>query len=102
MKLREYLLIKSRAQNRYNNRVKDSGLNFGTGAVWYSPCNDMENKIPCAICGSLDHNVLACSSYKLNMKAIGRTNNEIRSTIFFLQARRVFLIRFNSVFQRSI
>ena len=71
MKSREYLLIKPRAQNCYSNYGNYSGKNTGANSSWYKPRDDMDKRRSCANCGSMDHHVSACSSYKQNMKAIG-------------------------------
>ena len=71
MKSREYLLIKPRAQNRYSNYGNYSGTNTGANSSWYKPRDDMDKRRSCANCGSMDHHVSACSTYKQNMKAIG-------------------------------
>ena len=57
MKSREYLLIKSRAQNRYSNYGNYSGTNTGANSSWYRPCDDMDERRSCANCGSMDHHV---------------------------------------------
>ena len=69
MNSREYLLIKPRAQNRYNNYGNYSGINTSTSSGWYKPRDDLDKRRSCANCGSLDHHVSACSTYKQNMKA---------------------------------
>ena len=71
MKSREYLLIKSRAQNCYSNYGNYSGTNTGANSSWYKPRDDMDKRRSCANCGSMDHHVSACSAYKQNMEAIG-------------------------------
>ena len=40
MKLREYLVIKTRAQKRYKNFGKHSGMNTGTTSGWYKPLDE--------------------------------------------------------------
>ena len=55
MKLREYLLLKPRAENRYSNYGNYIGLNTGTDSSWYSPHDDMDRRRSCANCGSIDH-----------------------------------------------
>ena len=67
MKMRENLLTKSRAQNRYSNYGNYSGMNTGTISGWYKPRDGMDKRRSCANCGSLDHHVSACSTYKQNM-----------------------------------
>ena len=70
MNSNEYLLIKPRAQSRYNNYGNYKGTNTGTHSSWYRPRVDMDKRRSCANFGSIDHHVSACSTYKLNMKAI--------------------------------
>ena len=71
MKSRENLLIKPRAQNRYNSYSNYNGTNTGANSTWYRPWDDMDKRRSCANCGLMDHHVSACSTYKQNMKAIG-------------------------------
>ena len=80
MKSREYLLIKPRAQNRYNNYGNYSGTNTGANSSWYRPRDDMEKRRSCANCGSLGHHVSACSAYKQSMKAIGYFLDDVDAT----------------------
>ena len=40
----------------------------------------MDKRRPCANCGSTDHQVSACSTYKQNMKAIGYFHVEVDAT----------------------
>ena len=80
MKSRDYLLIKSRAQNRYSNYGNYSGTNTGANSSWYRPRDDMDKRRSCANCGSMDHHVSACSAYKLKMKAIGYFLDDVDAT----------------------
>ena len=70
MKMREYLLIKPRAQNRYRNYGNYSGTNTGANSSWYRSRDDIDKRRSCPNCGSIDHHVSDCSTYKQNMKAI--------------------------------
>ena len=80
LKLREYLLIKSRAQNRYSNYGNYSGTNTGAKPSWYRPRDDMDKRRSCANYGSMDHHVSTCSAYKQNMKAIGYFLDDVDAT----------------------
>ena len=80
MKSREYLLIKPRAQNRYSNDGNYSGTNTGANSSWYKPRDDMDKRRSCANCGSMDHDVSACSAYKKYMKAIGHFLDDVDAT----------------------
>ena len=80
MKSREYLLTKTRAQNRYSNYGNYSGINTGANSSWYRPRDDMDKRRSCANCGSMDHHVSACSAYKQNMKAIGYFLDDVDAT----------------------
>ena len=44
MKSSEYLLIKPRAQNRYNNYGNYSGTNTDANSSWYKPRDDMDKR----------------------------------------------------------
>ena len=50
-KSREYLLIKPRAQNRYNN-YNYSGTNIDANSSWYRPRDDMDERRSSAIFGA--------------------------------------------------
>ena len=80
MKSREYLLIKPRAQNRYSNYGNYSGTNTGANSSWYKPRDDMDKRRSCANCGSIYHQVSACSAYKQNMKAISYFLDDVDAT----------------------
>ena len=80
MKSREYLLIKSRAQNRYSNYGNCSGKNTGANSSWYRPRDDMDKRRSCANCGSMDHHISTCSAYKQNIKAIGYFLDDVDAT----------------------
>ena len=80
MKSREYLLIKPRAQNRYGNYGNYSGTNTGANSSWYKPRDDMDKRMSCANCGSMDHHVPACSAYKQMMKALGYFLDDVDAT----------------------
>ena len=80
MKSREYLLIKPRAQNRYSIYGNYSGTNTGANSSWYRPRDDMDKRRSCANCGSMDHHVSACSTFKQNMEAIGYFLDDVDAT----------------------
>ena len=80
MKSREYLLKKLRAQNRYNHYGNYSGTNTGANSRWHRPRDDMDKRKSCANCGSMDHHVLACSTYKQKLKAIDYFLNDAAQT----------------------
>ena len=80
MKSREYLLIKPRAQNHYSNYGNYSRTNTGASSSWYRPRDDTDKRRSCANCGSMDHHVSACSTYKQNMKSIGYFLDEFDAT----------------------
>ena len=46
-------------------------MNKGINCGWYRPRDDMDKMRSRANCGSLDHHVSACSTYKQSMKAKG-------------------------------
>ena len=80
MKLREYLLIKPRAQKRSSNNGNYSGMSTGTVSSWYKSCDEMDKRSSCANCGSLDHLVSAFSIYKQSLKAIGFFLDDVDAT----------------------
>ena len=80
MKSREYLLIKPRARNCYSNYGNYSRTNTGASSTWYKPRDGMDKRRSCANCGSMDHQVSACSAYKQNMKAIRYFLDDVDAT----------------------
>ena len=40
-------------------------------SLWYKPRDDMDKRNSCANCGSADHHVADCTSYKQGMKNLG-------------------------------
>ena len=81
MKSREYLLIKPKAQNRYSNYGNYSGTYTGANSSWYRPRGDIDRRMSCENCGSMDHHVSACSTYKQqNMKTIGHFLDDLDAT----------------------
>ena len=80
MKSREFLLIKTRAQNRYSSYGNYSGTNTGANSSWYKPRDDTDKRRSCANFGSMDHHVSACSAYKQNMKTIGYFLDDVDAT----------------------
>ena len=80
MKSRKYLLIKPRAQNSYSNHGNYGRTNTGANSSWYRPRDDMDKRMSCANCGSMDHHISACSAYKQNMKAKGYFLDDVDAT----------------------
>ena len=82
MKSREYLLIKPRAQNRYNNYGNYSGTNTGANSSWYRPRVDMDKMRSCANCVSMDSHVSASSlKQELATKEVEQwVRSELKST----------------------
>ena len=80
MKSSEYLLMKPRAQNRCKIYGNYSGMNTGTSSGWYKPREDMDKRRSCANCGSLEHHVSACSTYKQNINLIGYFLDDVDAT----------------------
>ena len=73
LKSKEYLLLKPPSRSGY---YKNNYGNFNNGPAnqgnnWYKPRDDMDKRRSCANCGSTDHHVSACPTYKQGMKAIG-------------------------------
>ena len=79
-KSREYLLIKARAPNRYSNYGNYSGMNTGANSSWYRPHDDKDKRRSFVNCGSMDHHVSTCSTYKPNMKAIDYFLDDVDAT----------------------
>ena len=55
-------------------------MNTGTRSGWYKPRDDMDKRMSCANCGSLDYHVSACFAYKQNMKAIRYFLDDVNAT----------------------
>ena len=43
---------------------------------WYKPRDDMDKRRSCAKCGSADHHVADCTTYKQGMKSLGYAPDE--------------------------
>ena len=43
---------------------------------WYKPRDDMDKRRSCANCGSADHHVADCTTYKQGMKSLGYASDE--------------------------
>ena len=55
-------------------------MNTGGNSTWYRSRDDMDKSRSCANCVSMDYHVLACSTYKQNMKAIGSFLDDVDAT----------------------
>ena len=45
-------------------------------STWYKPRDDMNKRRPCANCGSPDHDLADCTTYKEGMKRLGYAPDE--------------------------
>ena len=74
-KSREYMLMKPKKYSYSDNR-NTQGVNQPQRSSWYKPTDDMDKRRSCANCGSADHHVADCTTYKQGMKSLGYAPDE--------------------------
>ena len=74
-KSREYMLMKPKKYSYSDNRNMQGG-NQPQRSSWYKPRDDMDKRRSCANCGSADHHVAGCTTYKQDMKSLGYAPDE--------------------------
>ena len=74
-KSREYMLIKPKKYSYSDNRNTQGGSQ-PQRSPWYKPRDDMDKRRSCANCGSVDHHVADCTTYKQGMKSLGYAPDE--------------------------
>ena len=96
-KSREYMLIKPKKYSFSESRNMQGGGQQQM-STWYKPRDDMDKRRSCANCGSADHYIVDCTTYKQGMKNLGyasdgrtrvlqRLDNQDRREVLFLQSR---------------
>ena len=74
-KSREYMLMKPKKYSYSDNR-NTQGVSQPQRSPWYKPRDDMDKRRSCANCGSVDHHVADCTTYKQGMKSLGYAPDE--------------------------
>ena len=74
-KSREYMLMKPKKYSYSENRNTQGGRQPQRSS-WYKPRDDMDKRRSCANCGSADHHVADCTTYKQCMKSLGYAPDE--------------------------
>ena len=74
-KSREYMLMKPKKYSYSENRNTQGGSQPQRSS-WYKPRDDMDKRRSCANCGSADHHVADCRTYKQGMKSLGYAPDE--------------------------
>ena len=74
-KSREYMLMKPQKYSYSDNRNMQGGSQPQRSS-WYKPRDDMDKRRSCANCGSADHHVADCTTYKQGMKSLGYAPDE--------------------------
>ena len=74
-KSREYMLMKPKKYSYSENRNMQ-GASQPQRSSWYKPRDDMDKRRSCANCGSADHHVVGCTTYKQGMKSLGYAPDE--------------------------
>ena len=69
-KSREYMLMKPKKYS-YSDNGNTQGGSQPQRSSWYKPRDDMDKRRSCANCGSADHHVADCTTYKQGMKSLG-------------------------------
>ena len=72
---REYMLTKPKKYSYSDGRNMQGGGQQQRSS-WYKPSDDMVKRRPCANCGSADHHVAVCTTYKQGMKSLGYAPDE--------------------------
>ena len=74
-KSREYKLMKPKKYSYSDNRNLQRG-NQTQRSSWYKPKDDLDKRRSCANCGSADHHVADCTTYKQGTKSLGYAPDE--------------------------
>ena len=74
-KSREYILMKPKKYSYSENRNTQGG-GQPQRSSWYKPRDDMDKRRSCANCGSADHHMADCTTYKQGMKSLGYAPDE--------------------------
>ena len=74
-KSREYMLMMPKKYSYSENRNTQGGSQPQRSS-WYKPRDDMDKRRSCANCGSADHHVADCTTYKQGMKSLGYAPDE--------------------------
>ena len=74
-KTREYMLMKPKKYSYPENRNMQGGSQQQRSS-WYKLRDDMDKRRSCANCGSADHPVADCTTYKQGMKSLGYAPDE--------------------------
>ena len=74
-KSREYMLMKPK-KYPYSKGRNMQGGSQSQRSSWYKPRDDMDQRRSCASCGSADHHVADCTTYKQGMKSLGYAPDE--------------------------
>ena len=74
-KSREYMLMKPKKYSNSDNRNMQGGSQPQRSS-WYKPRDDMDKRRSCASCGSADHHMADCTTYKQGMKSLGYASDE--------------------------
>ena len=74
-KSREYMPMKPKKYSYSENRNTQGG-GQPQRSSWYKPRDDMDKRRSCANCGSADHHVADCTTYKQGMKSLGYAPDE--------------------------
>ena len=74
-KSKEYMLMKPKNYS-YSEGKNMQGGSQPQRSSWYKPRDDMDKIRSCANCGSADHHVAVCTTYKQGMKSLGYAPDE--------------------------
>ena len=74
-KSREYMLMQPKKYSYSENRNVQGGSQPQRSS-WYKPRDDMDKRRSCANCGSADHHVAGCRTYKQGTKSLGYEPDE--------------------------
>ena len=74
-KSREYMLMKPKKYS-YSHNKNTQGGSQPQRSSWYKPRDGMDKRRSCGNCGSADHHVADCTTYKQGMKSLGYAPDE--------------------------
>ena len=72
---RMYMLMKPEKYSFSDSRNLQ-GVSQQQMSSWYKPRDDMDKRRSCVNCGSADHHVADCTTYKQGMRSLGFTPDE--------------------------
>ena len=73
---REYMVKKLKKYSFPDSRILEKASQQKR-STWKKPRDDMDKRRSCANCGSADHHLAGCTSYKQEIKSLGYATDEV-------------------------